>query len=241
MSEEMEIRVNFGRPMPIFPLDQVALMPQAVSEMHIFEPRYRQMIRDALDGAGQIGLAVFDGLEWRESYEGSPPVRPAVCVGQIIQHEKHPDGRYNIAIHGVCRARILFEVPAQEGRLYRLAMLEPVGVSDLDEAALLPARERFIEMLSRQPLSDLRNAESAVKHLRNDDLPTSAIMELLTVSILHDSERRYYTELHYRLLQEGDASERARLIQSELENLAGLLRLAGPQRQMTTPKGCHWN
>lgn len=241
MSEEMEIRVNFGKPMPIFPLDQVALMPQAVSEMHIFEPRYRAMIGDALDGAGQIALAVFDGPDWREHYEAAPPIRPAVCVGQIIQHEKQPDGRYNIAIHGVCRARVLLELPRDEARLYRLAMLEPVGVSDLDEDALRPARDRFIEILSERPLSDLRNAGSALKHLRNAELPTSAIMELLTVSILHDSERRYYTELHYRLLQEGDAAQRARLIQSELENLAGLLRRAGKQRQVEAPKGCNWN
>ena len=52
MSDETAIQVNFGRPMPVFPLDQVTLLPQQVLPLHIFEPRYRQMVTDALDGSG---------------------------------------------------------------------------------------------------------------------------------------------------------------------------------------------
>src|SRR5580765_1551354 len=114
MSEETTISVNFGKPMPIFPLNSVVLLPHGVLPLHVFEDRYRQMVGDALDGSGQIAMAVFEGADWKQEYHCRPPVRPAVCVGQIIQHHKLPDGRYNIALQGICRARILQELPADD-------------------------------------------------------------------------------------------------------------------------------
>ncbi|MGP1309805.1 MAG: LON peptidase substrate-binding domain-containing protein, partial [Phycisphaerales bacterium] len=99
MSDEAPaIRVNFNRPMPVFPLREVVLFPHAAIPLHIFEERYRDMVDDALDGAGQIAMAVFEGERWTQEYHGRPPIRPAVCVGQILQHERLADGRYNIIL-----------------------------------------------------------------------------------------------------------------------------------------------
>ena len=117
MSDETAIQVNFGRPRPIFPLDQVTLLPQQVLPLHIFEPRYRQMVTDALDGSGQIAMAVFEGRDWKQQYHGRPPIRPAVCIGHIAQHEKLADGRYNIILRGVCRARVIKELAPRDARL----------------------------------------------------------------------------------------------------------------------------
>ncbi|MGD9688177.1 MAG: LON peptidase substrate-binding domain-containing protein [Phycisphaerales bacterium] len=241
MSDETEIQVNFGKPMPVFPLGAVMLMPHAVLPLLIFEPRYRQMIENALDGAGQIAMGIFEGDDWRQDYEGTPPLRDAVCVGQITRHQKLPDGRYHVWLHGVCRARILQELGPNETRLYRLVMLEPVGVADIDEQALEPYRARFTELLTDTSLSTLSNAKAIVKHLANDEVPTSAILELLTVSVLHDTEARYYPELHYRLLAEGDASRRAELILNEMQDLRTLLQRAEKQRHADAPRGCTWN
>ena len=128
MSDDTSIQVNFGRPMPIFPLDAVTLLPQQVLPLHIFEPRYRQLVDHALDGSGQIAMAVFEGDDWKQDYHGRPSIRPAVCIGQIIQHEKLMDGRYNLLLQGICRARVIEELPPEDGREYRLALLEPVGL-----------------------------------------------------------------------------------------------------------------
>lgn len=100
MSDEIAIQVHFGKPMPLFPLGVVALMPQQVAPFHIFEPRYRQMIGDALDGSGQIAMATYDTSNLDEfDYSGDTmPLRPAVCVGQVFQHERLPDGHYNILL-----------------------------------------------------------------------------------------------------------------------------------------------
>ena len=100
MADTTSIRVNFGKPMAFFPLAAVSLVPHGVVQLHIFEPRYRQMVSDALDEAGQIAMAVFDGEAWQEEYHGAPPVRPMMCVGQIVAHEALADGRFNIALQG---------------------------------------------------------------------------------------------------------------------------------------------
>ena len=60
MPDEVSIRVNFNKPIPLFPLDSVVLLPQQVMPLHIFEPRYRQMVDEALDSVGQIAMAVID-------------------------------------------------------------------------------------------------------------------------------------------------------------------------------------
>src|SRR5690349_21503961 len=128
MSEETSIQVDFGRPIPLFPLEAVTLLPQQLLPLHIFEERYRQMVDQALDGSGQLAMAVLKGEEQSKDLHGRPVIRPAVCIGQIVQHEKLFDGRYNLLIQGVCRARVVEEMPPEEGRLYRMAMLEPVGL-----------------------------------------------------------------------------------------------------------------
>ena len=117
MSEDNTVQVNFGKPIPLFPLDSAVLLPQQVLPLHIFEPRYRQMVERALDGAGQIAMAVFEGESWKQQYHGRPALRPAVCIGQIVQHERLPDGRYNIILQGVCRARISKESARDGERL----------------------------------------------------------------------------------------------------------------------------
>ena len=88
MPADHTISVNFALPMPLFPLDTVALMPQQRLGMHIFEPRYRQMVDHALQGEHQFATATFEGTSWQQQYHGRPPILPAVCVGQIIRHER---------------------------------------------------------------------------------------------------------------------------------------------------------
>jgi hypothetical protein len=237
MSEETSIRVNFGRPVPIFPLNAVLLFPHGVLPLHIFEDRYRQMLDDALDGSGQIAMAVFEGSQWKQEYHGRPAVRPAVCLGQITKHYKLEDGRFNVAIQGVCRAKIVDELPPDGDRLYRMVMLEPIGQVRPDESSLDDSRAELIEMMSSGPLTDLRVVAVVVEHARNGDVPTSALLELITLSFIPETERRY------ELLAEGDPLLRAEMITDSLRDLARLIRRAAPQRRIDSdrPKGCHWN
>jgi Lon protease-like protein len=260
MSEETSIQVNFGRPVPLFPLDAVTLLPQQLLPLHVFEERYRQMVDHALDGSGQIAMAIFEGEEWKKDYHGRPSIKPAVCVGQIVQHEKLFDGRYNLLIQGVCRAKVVEELPPQEGRLYRMAMLEPVGLDpgttviseegdeddeeddsiDLDlpieePPALSAVRERIGEMLSEGPLTQLVAAEPVLEFVRNNEVPVGPLLELVSFMLITDPT------LRYQLLAEPDMEARAGMIMGELEHLSGLIKRAGAQRPQDWPKGLSWN
>lgn len=235
MAEEASIQVNFGKAMPLFALDNAALLPQQVLHLHIFEPRYLQMVAHALDGNGQFAIAVFEGKRWKQEYHGRPPLRPAVCIGQIVQHEKLADGRYNLLVQGVCRARILDEEAPSEERLYRLARLEPVGIDPDEEQKLYGVRERFTELLSDGPLTKLAAAEWIVERVQNSEIPTPVVLELVGFAL---STRR---ETRYRLLEEGDAGERADIVEKELLDLQHLIKLASAQHPEQWPKGCSWN
>ncbi len=241
--ESAPIRVNFGRPMPLFPLDETLLLPHGVLPLHIFEPRYRQMVTDVLDGAGQIAMASFEGDRWREEYHGRPPLRPAVCVAQILREEKLPDGRFNILIQGMVRARIVEEEPADGERLYRSAMLSPVGMDEdaVDDEALGVHREKLRELLSEPPLTKFVDAggasigEGLCQYIEREEIPTDVIFDLVGHWMVKAAKTRY------ALLEEADPVVRSGVVLKELEHVRSLLLRAEMQIDPAAPKGVRWN
>jgi len=235
MSDETAIQVNFGRPLPLFPLDSVSLLPQQVLPVHIFEPRYRQMIEHSLDGAGQIAMCIFSGNAWKENYHGRPPLRRAVCIGQIVQHERLEDGRFNILMQGVCRAKLVRELPASEDRLYRVGMLEPVGLDYAGHEDLSHVRDEIGKLLIAGGLSKFSTARPVLEWLNNEEIPSAVLLELVTFAMITEPK------LRYKLLAEPDAGVRSSLILAELEHLDRMVIQAKAQQPEDWPKGCSWN
>jgi uncharacterized protein len=131
---------------PIFPLESPTLFPNASFPLHIFEPRYRAMIADALKGDRIIGMVMLQPGHESE-YEGRPPIFPIGCAGLIIDYEQLPDGRYNIVLGGLVKFRVTDE---DNSRMYRLARVEtiPEVLDDRGTAALHEQRERLSSLLS---------------------------------------------------------------------------------------------
>src|SRR5512135_1047012 len=107
---------------PIFPLPNVVLFPTVFLPLHIFEPRYRAMVRDALVGDRIIGMTLLRP-GWDANYEGSPAVYPVGCAGLITHADRLGDGRYNIVLQGLEKFRIAVEEESVE---YRRARIEPL-------------------------------------------------------------------------------------------------------------------
>jgi uncharacterized protein len=131
---------------PLFPLDDIAVFPNIARPLHIFEPRYRTMIADALKGDRIIGMVQLrPGYE--ANYEGRPPVYDIGCAGVISEVEELPDGRYNLTLRGLVKFRILGE---DQSRAYRLARVETIREEpDAQElAALGPERERLLDLVA---------------------------------------------------------------------------------------------
>ena len=114
---EAELATGFNRPvptlesLPIFPLEAVTLLPGALLPLHVFEPRYRQMIADAMEGDRAIAMAMPLPGHATDS-ERRPPVHPVIALGHIVQHAPLAEGRANIVLRGVARLRIEEELAA---------------------------------------------------------------------------------------------------------------------------------
>lgn len=134
--------------LPLFPLPQAVLMPGALLPLHVFEPRYRAMVRDAL--AGHRSIAVVQILEpLAMGDEGHPVIAKIAGVGTIVDHVELPSGRFNIVLRG--RARVaLAELPfVPPYRRARATVLESVGASPSshDVAALIATATAFVALV----------------------------------------------------------------------------------------------
>lgn len=105
----------------LFPLPNVVLFPHVMQPLQIFEPRYLEMLDDSLAGDRLIAMALL-APGWEIDYEGRPPVSSTVCVGRIVTHHPTGDGRQNVLLVGLKRARIVRELAPQ--RAYREAEVE---------------------------------------------------------------------------------------------------------------------
>lgn len=234
-SEDSVIRVNFGRPVPLFPCHAVTLLPHAIIPLQIDDERYKRMVEDMLESTGQIAMAVYASREEDETGGLLATLRPYVCLGRILDYQRLPDGRFYIALQGVCRAKIRYELPRAADTPYRMAMLEPVGLTEADEGLLTSTRMRLKELFEHEPLSELREAPAFLKHMDDSAIPTSVLLELLATVFISDPE------VKYQLLEGEHARTRGRMIEKELISLAKLIRMAQPQRKVECPKGCSWN
>ena len=106
---------------PLFPLPNAVLFPGVPLPLHIFEPRYREMVRDVERGEDKlVGMVLLRG-EWRKDYYGRPEIYPVGCAGRMVSVEPLADGRYNILLQGVRE----FAVVGEPGTLaYRVGEVE---------------------------------------------------------------------------------------------------------------------
>jgi Lon protease-like protein len=130
--------------LPIFPLPGAVLLPFALIPLHVFEPRYRKMVRDCQAATGVLALANVPAEALRERRQ-PPAVLPVIGAGILARVDPLPDGRSNIVLRGVLRARIVEELPAEEP--YRLVRAERVAELEEDAAGLERSAQQLRQMV----------------------------------------------------------------------------------------------
>jgi Lon protease-like protein len=175
---------------PVFPLPNVVFFPGTVIPLHIFEPRYLQMVKDVLAGDGILALALL-----REGWEdqATPPMHAIACAGRMLEVSQLPEGRFNIRLAGLGRVRmeeIGGDMPYRSAQVQLLPEVLPAEESALTMAArsdLLGAYGLLVsEVTGRQSLG-LEGAQAAPFHaLVNTlcahlDMPPRIKQELLEV------------------------------------------------------------
>jgi hypothetical protein len=132
---------------PIFPLEDVMLFPEMSVPLHIYEPRYKAMIADALKGNRIVGMVLLrPGYE--KDYERSPSVFPVGVAGLINEVEELPNGEYNIVLGALTKYRITRE---EASRPYRIAHVTAIAdaTTETDRVALHERRQRLEALIQR--------------------------------------------------------------------------------------------
>lgn len=130
--------------LPIFPLPGAILFPRSQLPLHIFEPRYREMVRDAIDGNGRIGMI----QPHRIDDDNLAPLYAVGCVGEIVGVEELDDGRFNIVLLGTERFRYLRDVSLETS--YRCAEVDIAAFDDDEPPALSLAERAEVEREARR-------------------------------------------------------------------------------------------
>lgn len=215
MSESYERVSATVHRVKVFPLPNVVMLPGGAVPLHIFEERYREMVRDALAGDGVFALAqVEPGGEGR--LLGDPPLESLCCAGVIALHDQLEEGRYNIVVTGVVRARIISELPKMH--LYREFAMELLPDDPAPTNADGPLREALLELMARIP----GEVGERLAHVTNR-VHGGLLADVVAAAVVSDMPRRY------ELLETLDPERRVVDVTEEVLNVVGRLKPKKPE------------
>jgi len=184
---------------PVFPLPGLVLFPHAAVPLHIFEPRYRVMIEQALEGDRLIAMALLKP-GWEQDYDGNPDVFPLACAGLIEEEARLPDGRFNIRLRGLTRVEILSFASASPYRVARVRVLD--DRNDVDGPGVDEDKKRLLASCAGL-LQEMSGRVSGPLVL-DSDIPFAAVVNTLCQSLAMEPP------LKMSLLGVDDVRERCR-------------------------------
>lgn len=185
--------------LPVFPLPATVLFPGTALPLHVFEPRYVALTEHCLQAGGAIAIAML--LEDSDPMAVAPPLHSVACAGRIVHHERLPNGRYNILVHGLQRVRLVRELGLTSG--FRSFAAEPLVTSGADEAAPELARLQSCVLSLRRSVAE--TDEQLVEVLRTTADPV-ALADILGAVLVTDPDTRQ------RLLASENLRDRLRLL-----------------------------
>jgi Lon protease-like protein len=199
----------------VFPLPSAVLFPGTALPLHIFEPRYRALVRDCLATDRVMALADL-APGWEEDYEGRPPVMPIACAGVVVWQEELAEGRYNILLQGVSRVRLLEELPPKHA--YRELRAQVISeapyrgpLEELLRRMVLEIAGRVSEKVGQELLQIAAHAEGG------------ALADVVASAVVSDVERRH------TVLREIDPEARLLLVMDAVEDLIARIGAVAPR------------
>lgn len=189
----------------IFPLPNVVFFPTTNLPLHIFEPRYCEMVKDTLDNRQLIAMFLLQP-GWQDDYYGNPPVHAVGCAGQLVHVEYLPEGKYNILLRGLYRARALEMVQEFPYRKARVQVLPDIltETPQILEALKVSLLDDFQKLAPQDP--DLRDSRPLSPQMDFPELVNSLAMSL-----------QFDVESKLQLLQENDIYLRGLTVQGILK------------------------
>jgi Lon protease-like protein len=189
--------------MPVFPLTQIVLFPHALLPLHVFEPRYRALLKDCLSTHRVMAMALITD-PFRVMANGEPPIATVAGAGIVVEHQTLPDGRSTLLLHGQARVRLeeLPFVPPYRRARATLLVEDDVLVPPDDKTALFASAAAFsAEVRKQNPRFSFRVP---------DHVSAGALADYCAHHLVIDTRTRQ------ALLEELDARERVRIVTAEL-------------------------
>ena len=203
--------------LPVFPLPNVVFFPHVTLGLHIFEPRYRQMVEEAIASDGLLAVALLQP-GWERDYYGSPPVHEVACAGYIEEHQRLPDGRFNIRLRGLSRIALGSFVTTTPYRRAAFRLLD--DRNEEDGPVVTSQRQRLLKTLAGL-LRQIGGPGAPALDVPGD-MPFVVGVNALCQSLTMEIDRRQ------RLLETDDVVVRC---ESLLEILADLWRQASLRQE----------
>ncbi len=172
---------DFSGRVRLFPLPNMVFFPHAVQPLHIFEPRYCDMLQDALDHDRLIAMVLLEA-GWELQYQARPAIAHTACIGKIISHTPTDDRRHNILLVGVKRARIIRELEPR--RTYREAdveLLEDQYPPDADQQR--PEVAQRLQSLFQQFIPQGLAAQESFRQLLGEQLPLGVLADTIAYAL----------------------------------------------------------
>jgi ATP-dependent Lon protease len=215
---------SFGGQVRLFPLPNLVLFPHVMQPLHIYEPRYRALVEDALAGDRLMAMGLL-APGWEPHYEGRPPLWPTACLGRIATCKKVEPDRYNLLLLGLRRVKLLDELPPE--RLYREARVELV--EDRYPVAAAAQRAQLQEELVaafRRALPGLAESNEQLDQLLRMNVPLGMLTDVAAYAL------ELELPVKLQLLAQCDVDARAR---SLIGHLGRLAPDQPPQRRIKFP------
>lgn len=191
---------------PVFPLPNVVFFPRASLPLHVFEPRYRQMVEDALRADRMIAMALLKP-GWEGDYYGNPEVFPIACAGLIEDEVRLPDGRLNIRLRGLARVEIARFV---QDNPYRVAAVRVARERNEEDGPGVAEDKKRLLILCAGLLHEMSDRPGRPVAL-DSDVPFAAVVNSLCQSLAMDPQTKQ------GLLDLDDVRERCRALTGILD------------------------
>lgn len=209
------------RVVPVFPLPDVVFFPRTVLPLHVFETRYRAMVKDALSADRVLAVALLRP-GWERHYEGSPPFHEIATIGRMEEIETTADGRYLFRLVGIRRVRL--GAPVQETP-YRLVQAVDLPERPVDEGDDAVRRAKLDLLASQVCLVRELTGNEPLGLVLDDALPFEAAVNGACASLPIE------TSMRQALLELDDLRERhrraARILDEILERVLRLRSMRG--------------
>ena len=201
MSDDLTALGDFHGRARLFPLPNLVLFPCVIQPLHVFEERYRQLMDDALKGDRLIGMALLRP-GWEKEQHKIPPIYPVICLGKIHKEERLPDGRWNLLLHGLARARVENELKVD--RLYRVAKARLVQEEEVASVHTARDLRRRLGLGMERWFSAQGAALVQLEKLLHSDLTLGALCDVFSFAL------PIGVEVKQKLLEDADVEQRAR-------------------------------